>query len=120
MAPNTRIGKDAPLVIGKSGNRVMDHKAAAAAPFDYPMTGLRNYPNLQSGFTLIELMVVLSLIIVLASVGLVQYRQSIIHTNEAVLKDDLVKMRDALDQYYADKNQWPESLSALVSDGYVR
>jgi len=65
-------------------------------------------------------MVVISLIVVLASIGLVQYKQSIIHTNEAVLKDDLFKLRDALDQYYADKNQYPASLDALVSDGYIR
>jgi general secretion pathway protein G len=65
-------------------------------------------------------MVVISLIIILASIGLVQYRQSIIHTNEAVLKDDLVKLREALDQYYADKNKYPESLEALVADGYIR
>jgi prepilin-type N-terminal cleavage/methylation domain-containing protein len=54
------------------------------------------------GFTLIELMVVMSLIVILATVGLVQYRQSIAYTKEAVLKDDLNKLRDAIDQYYAE------------------
>jgi len=72
------------------------------------------------GFTLIELMVVLSIIVILASLGLVQYRYSIVHSQEAVLHDDLTKLRDAIDQYYADKNQYPESLDALVSDGYIR
>jgi general secretion pathway protein G len=72
------------------------------------------------GFTLIELMVVLSLIVVLASLALVQYRRSIVYSREAVLKDNLHKMRDAIDQYYADKNQWPSSLGALASDGYLR
>ena len=51
------------------------------------------------GFTLIELMVVLSIIIVLASMGLAQYRNSIVRANEAVLKEDLFRMRDAIDQY---------------------
>src|ERR1700674_149933 len=74
----------------------------------------------QSGFTLIELMVVLSLIVVLASMGLVQYRNSILRSKEAVLKKDLFEMRDAIDQYYADKNQYPSTLEALVSDGYLR
>jgi general secretion pathway protein G len=74
----------------------------------------------QSGFTLIELMVVLSLIVVLASMGLVQYRQSIVRSKEAVLKKDLFEMRDAIDQYYADKNEYPATLDALVSDGYLR
>ncbi len=62
------------------------------------------------GFTLIELMVVLSIIIILASMGLAQYRNSIVRANEAVLKEDLFRMRDAIDQYYADKGQYPTGL----------
>jgi|SRR5436190_18235508 len=73
-----------------------------------------------SGFTLIELLVVLSIIMVLASMGLAQYRNSIQHSKEAVLKQDLFLMRDAIDQYYADKGQYPSTLDALASDGYVR
>ncbi len=73
-----------------------------------------------SGFTLIELLVVVSLIVVLASLGLAQYRNSVIRTKEAVLKEDLFRMRDALDQYYADKNQYAPALDALVSEGYLR
>ena len=74
----------------------------------------------QCGFTLIELMVVMALIVTLATLGLVQYRQSIIYARESVLKDDLFKMRDAIDQYYADKNQYPSTLEELVSSGYLR
>lgn len=74
----------------------------------------------QRGFTLIELMVVISLMVILASIGLTQYRQSIVHANEAVLREDLFRMRDAIDQYYADKNQYPATLDALVADGYLR
>ena len=51
-----------------------------------------------SGFTIIELMVVMTIIVVLASMGLVQYRRSIIFTREAVLKEDLFRMNDAIDQ----------------------
>lgn len=87
---------------------------------NYPMTQLRNHPILERGFTLIELMVVMSLIIILSAMGLVQYRQSIVRSREAVLKDDLFKMRDAIDQYYADKNQYPATLEALATDGYLR
>ncbi len=65
-------------------------------------------------------MVVLSLIIILATMGLTQYRNSQIHAREAVLREDLFRMRDAIDQYYADKNQYPSTLDALVSDGYLR
>jgi len=72
------------------------------------------------GFTLIELLVVLALISILASMGIVQYRNSVQRTQEAVLKTDLFRMRDAIDQYYADKNKYPASLDALVTDGYLR
>lgn len=72
------------------------------------------------GFTLIELLVVLALISILASMGVVQYRNSVQRAQEAVLKTDLFRMRDAIDQYYADKNKYPASLDALVSDGYLR
>ena len=72
------------------------------------------------GFTLIELMIVLSLMVVLATMGLVQYRNSQVFAKEAVLKADLFRMRDAIDQYYADKNQYPSTLDALVSEGYLR
>ena len=72
------------------------------------------------GFTIIELMVVLALIVILASLAMVQYRRTIIYSKEAVLRDDLTKMRDAIDQYYADKNQYPPTLAALSSEGYLR
>lgn len=78
-------------------------------------------PNDQiQGFTLIELLVVLSLIIVLASMGMSQYKASQTYAKESVLKEDLFRLRDAIDQYYADKNQYPATLDALVSDGYLR
>jgi general secretion pathway protein G len=72
------------------------------------------------GFTLIELLVVAAILIVLAGIGLAQYRNSVVRAREAVLKEDLFRMRDAIDQYYADKTQYPSSLDALVSDGYLR
>lgn len=72
------------------------------------------------GFTLIELLIVIALITILATMGVVQYRNSIQASKEAVLHTDLFRMRDAIDQYYADKNKYPASLDALVSDGYMR
>jgi len=73
-----------------------------------------------AGFTLIELMVVVALISVLAGMGVVMYRNSIKRTQEAVLREDLFRMRDAIDQYYADKAKYPASLESLVADGYLR
>jgi general secretion pathway protein G len=72
------------------------------------------------GFTMIELMVVVSLMIILATMGLAQYKSSVTRSKEAVLKEDLFQMRDAIDQYYADKGKYPSSLDALVTDGYLR
>ena len=74
----------------------------------------------ERGFTLIELLVVIALISILAAMAVVQYRNSIQRTQEATLKTDLFRMRDAIDQYYADKGKYPSSLDSLVSDGYMR
>jgi general secretion pathway protein G len=72
------------------------------------------------GFTLIELLIVITLIVILASVGLPIYRNSVHRAEEATLKENLFRMNDAIDQYYADKNKYPQSLQDLVSDGYLR
>src|SRR5207244_8977263 len=73
-----------------------------------------------AGFTLLELMIVISIIIILAAIALPQYQKTIMHARETVLRDDLYKMRSLLDQYGADKGKLPQSLDELVSSGYVR
>ena len=80
----------------------------------------RNTKTGNAGFTLVELLIVISLISILAAMGLVQYKNSVVSTKEAVLQTDLFRMRDAIDQYYADKGKYPSSLDSLVSDGYLR
>lgn len=72
------------------------------------------------GFTLLELMIVISIIIILASVALPQYQKTIMHARETVLRDDLFKMRSLLDQFAADKGKLPQSLDELVSEHYLR
>lgn len=74
----------------------------------------------ERGFTLVELLIVISLISILAAMGLVQYRNSVLSARESVLHTDLFRMRDAIDQYYADKGKYPSSLDSLVSEGYMR
>lgn len=73
-----------------------------------------------AGFTLLELMIVISIIIILASITLPQYQKTIMHTRETVLKDDLRKMRSLIDQFAADKGRLPQSLDEIVSEGYMR
>jgi general secretion pathway protein G len=72
------------------------------------------------GWTLIELLIVISLISILATIGLASYRNSVTAAKESILRTDLFRIRDAIDQYYADKGEYPASLDALVSDGYLR
>ena len=74
----------------------------------------------QRGFTLVELLVVISMISILAAMAVVQYRNSVQSAKEATLKTNLFRMRDAIDQYYADKGKYPSALDTLVSDGYLR
>ena len=73
-----------------------------------------------AGFTLIELITVVALIGILVGIALPNYRAAIIQSREAVLSENLFRLRDVIDQYYADKGKYPASLEALVDDGYLR
>ena len=77
-------------------------------------------PSRTSGFTLMEMMIVMALIVILAGIGMTVYGNSVQRAKEATLKEDLFRMRDAIDQYYADKNKYPGSLEDLVSEKYLR
>ena len=74
----------------------------------------------RKGFTLIELLVVLAIIATLLTIAVPRYYSSIDRSKEAVLKENLYQVRDAIGKYYADRGKYPESLAALATDKYLR
>ncbi|MBI1952047.1 MAG: prepilin-type N-terminal cleavage/methylation domain-containing protein [Acidobacteria bacterium] len=77
-------------------------------------------PRGERGFTLIELLIVIAIIGIIAGIAAAQLRTAPQRAREAVLKEDLFAIRDVIDQYFADKGKYPESLDALVEEGYLR
>src|ERR1041384_5775502 len=73
-----------------------------------------------AGFTLLQLMIVISILIILVSVALPQYQKTTMHARETMLRYDLDTMRKLIDQYSADKGKLPQSLDDLVTAGYMR
>jgi general secretion pathway protein G len=69
----------------------------------------------QSGFTLIELMIVVAVMGILITIAQPSLKQSIVRAREAVLKEDLFQMREAIDQYYADNGKYPDQLTDLIN-----
>jgi general secretion pathway protein G len=72
------------------------------------------------GFTLIEVLIVMTIITILAAISVAMYGNGVTQAHEATLKTDLKEMREAIDAYHADKNKWPASLDALVTEKYIR
>ena len=72
------------------------------------------------GFTLIELMIVVSIIGILATIAVPSYQSSLIKAKETVLRQDLFTIRELLDHHRADQGKYPLSLDGLVADGYLR
>ncbi len=73
-----------------------------------------------AGFTLIELVIVMTIIGLLAAIAVPMYVQSVRHAKEAVLKEDLRTLRSAIDAYTVDKQKAPQSLDDLVQAGYIK
>jgi general secretion pathway protein G len=74
----------------------------------------------QRGFTLIELMVVMVIIATLLTIAVPRYYSSLDRSKEAVLKENLYQLRDAIGKYQADKGKYPETLDLLATDKYLR
>ena len=78
------------------------------------------HDNCENGFTLLELIVVIAIIGILATIAMPALKNVPIRAHEAVLKTNLRTMRDVIDQHYGDKGKYPTSLQALVDAGYLR
>lgn len=101
----------------KSDSRLFKMRLSKTASFP---NNIKTLLSSESGFTLIELMIVIAIIGILITAVSPRYKGSTISAGEAVLKKDLFVMRDVIDQFYADKGKYPSSLSALVDAGYIR
>jgi general secretion pathway protein G len=74
----------------------------------------------KKGFTLIEILIVVTLIGILVAILIPQYKYSVLRAKEAVLKENLFQLRDAINKYYFDKKKYPAGLEDLVSARYLR
>lgn len=74
----------------------------------------------KTGFTFVELMVVMAIVALMITIALPRYYAGLERAKEAILKEDLFIMRDAIDDYYVDKGQYPRSLDVLVDERYLR
>ncbi len=72
------------------------------------------------GFTLMELLIVITIIVVLAGIAISMHATSVRRAKEAVLRENVFRLRDSLDQYYADKGSYPPDLATLVTENYMR
>jgi general secretion pathway protein G len=86
--------------------------AFTRSPFPLPRRGSR-------GFTLLELMIVISILVILALIAMAQYNKTVQAAREATLREDLYTMRRMIDQYAADKGRLPRSISELQDAGYI-
>ena len=84
------------------------------------MNGRRRRARQARGFTLIELMIVIGIILILISFAVPNYQQSIIKAREAVLRQDLYSLRESIEQFTEDKLRGPQSLDELVSANYMK
>jgi general secretion pathway protein G len=84
------------------------------------MAGVPKHRNRSRGFTLIELMIVISLILILVSISVPAYNTSILRAKESVLLQNLFTLRSLISQYTLDKQKAPQSLEDLVTAGYIK
>ena len=104
------------FAVGDESSATLD---AANAQSELPTANCQ-LPTTSPGFTLLELMIVISIIIILAAIAMPQYQKTVVYAKETVLRDDLFQFRKSIDMYAADKGKLPSSLQELVDAGYMR
>ena len=97
--------------LNRNGNKLREWRRGITCVTPHPAF---RTPH-SAGFTLIELMIVIAIIGILITIAQPSLRHSLVRANEAVLKEDLFQMRDAIDQYYADQGKYPDTLQDLVN-----
>jgi general secretion pathway protein G len=107
------------MVVTRPNRSFFQRANAARKPSCVPNLN-RNRRSGSSGFTLIELIIVMTIIALLAAIAVPMYVQSVRHAKEAVLKEDLRTLRSAIDSYTVDKQKAPQSLDDLVQSGYLK
>src|ERR1041385_7221966 len=91
-------------------------KVSIRLPMEHPIhSGSR-----RAGFTLVELMIVMAVIVILISVAIPRYQKAVTRAKETVLHSNLAAIRNAIDEYSYDKQKAPQTLNDLVTDGYLR
>ena len=101
---------ECPIVIGNGATGRNSAKSAVR----------RLFANQITGFTLIEMLIVMAIIGTLLTIAVPRYFHSLEQARETVLRQDLAILREAIDKYYADRNEYPDTLQSLVEKRYVR
>src|SRR5271169_3274001 len=99
-------------------NQVGRGEDGSEAPVRMPVRGRKRLRS--RGFTLLELMIVISIIMILMAVAVPVYNQSIVQARESVLRSNLATLRSVISQYTLDKQKAPQSLDDIVTAGYLR
>lgn len=94
-------------------------RGATARRFPFPLSPFPLARRSARGFTLLELMIVISILVILALIAMSQYNKTVLAAREATLREDLFTLRKMIDQYAADKGKLPQSLEDLKAAGYI-
>lgn len=120
MEPVMRIGRKKKLIVDSRQSTAKTGHVSSTEDASLDLSTVHCQLSTDSGFTLLELMIVMTIILILAAMVTPTYHIAIVRAREATLRDDLYTMRNLIDQYTLDKEHPPATLQDLVDDGYLR